>query len=108
MRLIYIASPYTVGDVAGNVHIQIEAAHKILDLGHCPIVPLLSHYLHIHRQRDYEDWVKMDLAIIPRVDALIRLPGESRGADSEVELAKSTGVKVVFGWPELESWLSYE
>jgi hypothetical protein len=35
MKIIYIASPYTIGDVAANVHVQIEAAHKIMDAGHC-------------------------------------------------------------------------
>lgn len=100
-KLIYIASPYTVGDVAANVCVQIEAAHRILDLGHCPVAPLLSHFLHIHRQRPYGDWVEMDLALIPRMDLVLRLPGESKGADGEVELARSLGIPVAYGWKEL-------
>lgn len=101
MKLIYIASPYTLGDVAANVAVQKNAAHRILDLGHCPITPLLSHYLHIHRQRPYHDWLKMDLAIIPRVDFLLRLPGESSGADVEVDHARIHHIPVCFGWDEL-------
>lgn len=101
MKLIYIASPYTLGDVAQNVGVQQEAAHKILDFGHCPITPVLSHYLHIYKQRPYRDWLEMDLAIIPRVDILLRLPGKSAGADEEVALAKKLNIPVAFGWNNL-------
>jgi hypothetical protein len=101
VKIIYIASPYTIGDVAANVRVQIEAAHLILDTGHCPVVPLLSHFLHIHRQRPYQDWTEMGLAIIPRVDIVLRLPGESRGADEEVRLAVKLGIPVAHGLDEL-------
>ena len=105
MKIIYIASPYTLGDVAANVARQKEAAHRILDMGHCPIAPLLSHYLHIYRQRPYEEWLNMDLAIIPRVDVLLRLPGESKGAEQEIAHAENYGVPVVYGWDGLERFL---
>jgi hypothetical protein len=102
MKLIYIASPYTVGDVAANVSVQMDAAHRIMDMGHCPVVPLLSHFLHIHRQRPYQDWIDIDLAIIPRVDILLRLTGDSVGADGEVALATRLGIPVALGWDGLE------
>lgn len=101
MKIIYIASPYTKGDVAANVAVQVDAAHKIMDLGHCPVAPLLSHYLHIFRQRPYQDWVTMDMALIPRMDIILRLPGESTGADDEVALARKLGIVVAYGWEEL-------
>lgn len=100
-KIIYIASPYTLGDVAENVAVQKDAAHRILDLGHCPIAPLLSHYLHIYRQRPYQDWLEMDLVIIPRIDILLRLPGTSSGADKEVAVAIEHQRVVAFGWEEL-------
>ena len=101
MKVIYIASPYTKGDVAANVCLQIEAAHTIMDMGHCPVAPLLSHYLHIHRQRHYQDWIDIDLALIPKMDIVLRLGVESSGADGEVALANRLGVPVAFGWGEL-------
>ena len=107
MKVIYIASPYTKGDIAANVSVQIEAAHRILDMGHCPVAPLLSHYLHIHRQRPYADWIEMDLALIPKTDIVLRLPGESEGADREVAKARECGIVVVFGWEELKTFLVY-
>ena len=108
MKIIYIASPYTVGNSADNVHVQLEAAHRILDMGHCPIAPLLSHYLHIHRPRPYGDWMAMDLAIIKRVDILLRLPGTSPGADREEELARWHGIPVAHGWKKLRTLLLLE
>lgn len=101
MKVIYIASPYTIGNIAKNVSVQIEAAHRILDMGHCPVAPLLSHYLEIHRCRPYQEWIDMDLALIPKMDVVLRLPGESPGADGEVDLAKKLGIPVYFGWDEL-------
>jgi hypothetical protein len=102
--LIYIASPYTKGDVAVNVRAQLEAAHRIMDAGHAPVTPLLRHFLHIHRARPYEDWTRLDNAIIPRVDALLRLPGESKGADDEVKLARCYGIVVLNDWKEFDEW----
>jgi hypothetical protein len=106
--VIYIASPYTLGDVAANVAVQKDAAHRILDLGHCPIAPLLSHYLHIHKQRPYEDWLQMDLVLIRKCDALLRLPGESRGADIEANLARAIPIPVFLGWDDFyQAMLGY-
>ena len=33
---VYIASPYTLGDVAVNVKNQIDAANELLELGYLP------------------------------------------------------------------------
>jgi glycine cleavage system pyridoxal-binding protein P len=64
--------------------------------------------MHIHRQRPYDDWLEMDLALIPRMDIVLRLPGESAGADKEVATAKQHGIPVAFGWGELRALLQNE
>lgn len=48
----------------------------------------------------------MDLALIPRMDAVLRLPGESNGADGETALAQQLGIPVCEGWSALDAWLS--
>jgi len=101
MKVIYISSPYTIGDTAQNVAVQMDAAHIILDMGHCPIVPLLSHFLHIYRFRPYEEWFQMDIELLRRSDILLRLPGISIGADKEAEEAKNAGIPVAVGWDQL-------
>ncbi len=107
MKIIYIASPYTKGDMAANVAVQMNAAHRIMDAGHCPVAPLLSHFLHLHRQRNYQDWIDIDLVLIPRMDIVLRLPGESLGAKGEVEKARENNIPVAFGWGELGNMLNW-
>lgn len=90
----YIASPYTIGDAAVNVRAQMVAAHNLMDLGISPYAPLLSHFLHLHQPRQYEDWMAVDLAFLPMCDCVLRLPGESIGADRETSRAEMLGIPV--------------
>ena len=99
--LVYVASPYTRGDQATNVAIQIAAGHRLLDTQVAPIVPTLNHLMQMLHQRDEEDWMQMDFAVVKRCDALWRLPGESAGADREVMLARERGIPVYFSFEEL-------
>jgi hypothetical protein len=86
--LVFISSPYTVGDVAMNVRAQIDAANELMDLGHTPFLPLLSHFQHLVHPRSYQDWIDNDLAWLRVCDCVLRLPGESAGADLEVKEAR--------------------
>jgi hypothetical protein len=101
MLVVYIASPYTMGDVAQNVKKQLDAADELMSMGFCPIVPLLTHFQHLHKPRPYDDWMSIDMEKVRRCDVLLRLPGESSGADREVMLAESIGIPVVFSMKEL-------
>ena len=94
--LVYIASPYTIGDQATNVARQIAAGHALLDARIAPVVPTLNHLMQITHQRHEEDWMQMDFSVVSRCDALVRLSGESRGADREVALATELGIPVFY------------
>lgn len=99
--VIYIASPYTLGDKQTNVDKQRSVAHALLDFGYCPVAPLLSHYLEEMRPRPWHEWIQMDFELIRRCDALLRLPGESKGADMEVALARQLGMPVFYSINEM-------
>jgi hypothetical protein len=43
----------------------------------------------------------MDLAIIPKVDIVLRLEGKSTVADEEVEFAEKLDIPIAFGQMEL-------
>lgn len=101
LKAVYIASPYTIGDTAINVRSQLEAADKLMDHGLCPIVPLFTHFQHMHKPRPYKDWLAIDFEKIKRSDAVLRLPGESSGADSEVQLALSLSLPVFYSFEDL-------
>jgi len=96
MKKIYIASPYTKGDTALNVKAQIDVADELIDLGFAPFCPLYSHFQHMMHPRPYEDWIWLDNVWVLACDAVLRLPGESRGADGEVALAKANGIPVAY------------
>src|SRR6056297_3218373 len=96
MEKIYIASPYTKGDTALNVKAQIDVADELIDLGFAPFCPLYSHFQHMIHPRPYEDWIRLDNVWVLACDAVLRLPGESLGADGEVDLAKANDIPVVY------------
>lgn len=94
MLKVYIASPYTKGDIAVNVKAQLDAAHELMNKGYAPFAPLLCHFQHLVHPRPYEDWFACDIEWVKSCDILVRLPGESAGADKEVALAKELGITV--------------
>lgn len=95
MIAVYIASPYTKGDVAVNVKRQLDCANELINLGFLPFAPLYSHFQHMAHPRPYEDWIKIDLEWVLRCDCVLRLDGESPGADGEVKYAREND-KMVF------------
>ena len=100
-KWVYISSPYTNGDVEANVKIQMDTFVKLKDAGFVPIAPLLLHFIHIDYPRDYEFWFDACISYLKRCDILLRLPGESGGADREVEEAKKLGIETYFGMDDL-------
>lgn len=90
---IYVAGPYTKGDVAMNVRTAIFEGDHIARLGHYPFIPHLSHFWHLVLPHDDIDfWYKQDNEWLKACDAIYRFKGESHGADAEVKLAKSLGL----------------
>lgn len=101
MIKVYIASPYTNGDVAVNVKIQMDYADELMNLGFAPFVPLYSHFQHMAHPRPYEDWVKIDLEWVKVCDCLLRLRCESSGADGEVKFAEQNNIPVFYSLTDL-------
>ena len=96
---IYIAGPITLGDTQGNVQRAVAMGSLLLALGYAPFIPHLSHYMDpdatwIKNPHRYEQWLALDRSFIAVCDALLRLPGESRGADREVAWAVEIGIPV--------------
>lgn len=100
---VYISSPYSAGDQGLNTRCQLALWNELMDDGIVlPFAPLWSHFQHIYYPRSYEEWIAYDVAILSRMDALLRVNAvheplayrqdESAGADIELrqmhELAK--------------------
>lgn len=114
--VIYIASPYTRGDVAINTRFQMQIFNELMGGGRVwPVAPLWSHFQHIVYPRRYQDWIEYDLAMIERYDACLRLSVNyadldysvslPSGADGEVARFKQLGKPVFYSPDELNAWL---
>ena len=94
---VYIAGPYTKGDVAINVRNAMMVADRVLERGHFPLIPHLTHFWHLVSPKEYDFWLKYDASFIKYwADAMLRLSGESAGADAEVSIAEQLGKPVYY------------
>lgn len=98
---IYVAGPYSKGDVVVNVREAILAGNTLRALGYAPFIPHLSMFWHLQIPHPIEYWYAYDLEWLEVCDAVFRLPGESAGADREVERAKELGLPIYTSWMEI-------
>jgi hypothetical protein len=105
---IYVAGPYTKGDVVLNVRRSIEVAEEIVALGpeYSPYIPHLSHFWHLVAPHDYKFWLEYDKVWLRCCDALFRFPGISSGAEDEVNLAISLGIPVFYHIKDLKEYFN--
>lgn len=103
--MILIAGPYrsgTDGDpdrIAANLQRLEEAAAPIHRLGHVPMIgewvalPILRG---LDEQESETGDVMYETAsrLLQHCDAVLRLPGDSMGADKDVEIARERGLSV--------------
>lgn len=108
---VYIAGPISKGNQFHNCADGILANRLVMMLGGTPFCPHLSMLTDVvchamsklepEYEVTYDEWLQMDFEWIDVCDVLLRLPGESKGADMEVEHARNRDIKVVFGLEEL-------
>jgi len=98
---IYCAGPMARGVFADNMRMAMDAAHELIEKGHHPYVPHLCWYLELVHRKPAELWLGLDKIWLLQCEALVRLPGESIGADLEVGWAREHGLRVFFGTVEV-------
>lgn len=100
---VYFAAPYTNPDPAVNVPLYFETVALYCEFykretGDCRIVPIMPHAFHYLDARcpaSYDEWMSIDKELIKSANMLIRLPGESAGAEIEVNYARMNGIGTV-------------
>lgn len=92
--LIYIAGPYSSDPVSG-LRNAVIAAERVLQAGATPLVPHLTMAWYLVSGHDPAFYYAYDLDILAHCQGLIRLKGESKGADKEVEEAERLGIPVM-------------
>ena len=94
--LLYVAAPYTRPEPVSNTHFVYQVASAIYEnTDWCPVVPHSSLLWHLVAPRAEEYWYTYDLHLLRGCDAIVRLPGDSPGADNEIEFARANGIKIV-------------
>jgi len=115
---VYIASPYSKGDVAINTHFQCKIFDQLLSEGKVlPVAPLWSHFQHTLFPRPYKDWIAYDQEMLKLYDCCLRLETtcpeqgysqyESDGADAEVGAFKRLNKPVFYSIEELYAWVDH-
>lgn len=98
---IYIAGPYSSPSQSlrqKNVDQAIKVAVELLEKGHYPFVPHLTHYVDEWTRNSgielsWEDYIAWDVVWLQECDALYYI-GPSRGADLEREIAEFLGMPI--------------
>lgn len=103
--LVYVAGPYSQGNVSRNVQNALHMGDLVYDIGGVPIVPHLSHLWDLVDPKDYEHWMELDFDLLENCAALFRMEGESPGAEREIAFALDHGIPVFRNLDALEDWL---
>ncbi len=118
---VYIAGPITKGDLAANIQRATDTFERLALHGFAPFCPLWACFSGrvqlsptggtvyavaggLPNSLTYDDWLRVDVEWVRASDALLRLPGESKGADMEIEAAREAGVPVFFNEIDLKRW----
>lgn len=101
---VYIAGPYTKGDVVVNVKNAVMMGNNLRALGFTPFIPHLTMFWQLIQPHDIEYWYAYDMEWLEKCDAVFRLSGESKGAEAETERAFELGIPVFMSVLELRDW----
>lgn len=99
-KYIYIAGPYSKDDPVVNTAKAIEAGNILAEKGYIPFIPHLTLFWHLVYPHQIEFWYMQDMAWMAKCDSLLRIPGESPGADIEVHWAKKLGMPIYYSVEE--------
>lgn len=97
----YVSGPMTVGDWDTNIRRGIDAGEEVYKAGFLPFIPHCFEAWGKRHPKSWEDWMEIDLQWVEACDALLRIPGESKGADIEVAHALKLAKPVAYAIPEL-------
>ena len=108
---IFIAGPISQGDLLDNIQQADAVFFKLVEAGFAPFNPVLSVFAGSANEWPaffsailaearavhsipWEKWLAISCEWITACDAVLRLPGESKGADLETEIANTKGIPV--------------
>lgn len=102
---IYVSGPISLGCQFKNFQQFCEAFYALVEAGFAPFNPGLTLILPGNTSISHADWLAIDLPWVAVADAILRLPGESKGADEECGYARTIGIPVFDSIEELNKYL---
>jgi len=101
---VYVAGPMTKGRWEENTRAAIDAGAVLMRNGFEPFIPHLYCLLDMVHPQHYERWMDLDFSYIRVCECLLRIPGESTGADREIEYATTRNLPVFTNVADLITW----
>lgn len=113
---IYVAGPYSPRDedyfhtviqkASQNVDRAIQRGIELIEKGHKPFIPHLTHFVHTHRDaKDYGDWwYEYDNTFLKDwADAVFMMEGweNSKGATAEKGLAEQLDLEIFYNMKDI-------
>jgi hypothetical protein len=103
--MIYVAGPISKGAYWINVRNGVDMGHELMKRGYVPFVPMMDFLMvFAYPETQYEALLDYDFQVISRCDALLRIPGESAGADREIAFAHENNIPVFYTVDDLDNW----
>jgi len=105
---IYIAGPYTpkskdphkaVKEAHSNVDRAIRVAIKLIEKGHYPFIPHLTHYIHVHpecKDLGSKFYYQYNLSFLQYWAEALFFIAPSKGANMEKDLAEKLGLPIYY------------
>lgn len=100
IKRVFISGPYS-SNPEENTKKAIKVFHELFQYGFTPYCPHVYQMIEKDSKISYENWIGYFFEWLRLCDAVIRIPGESSGADREVEFADSIGIPVYESVSEL-------
>jgi hypothetical protein len=100
-QVVYVAGPISKGPLLNHTRAAFAAASELVDAGFSVTLPHAFITFEIAHPKDYDVMMSVCRPHVVRADALLRLPGESDGADREVAWADAADVPVFHTVAEL-------
>lgn len=105
---VYVAGPLAKGDRADNIRRGIEAGERLRAAGYTPFIPHLNELWQAQHPHSWAEWLSHDLEWVAQCDAVLRIEGESAGADLETRFAEARGIPVFHSHEALVAGLPVE
>lgn len=102
---VYIAGPMSKGDRLGNMAQALAAFAELTRAGYAPLCPQFSFFVDGLYQFSHSEWLAVDLPWVAASNAVLRLPGDSVGADRETELAEALRIPVFTSMDAIKQYL---